>query len=177
MDLLLLRSICCLVGLIIDNKTGCTMPSRLQSSESQATGRRLKIGIFFSNPGIGGAESFCLSVVPEWNSEGHDAVIVNLWEGGGALKHRCEELNIPFAALSCGTKAFRFGAVKQLRRFFKENKFDIVLIFGLRLQLLMRLTKPLLGSQAIWITMLRGADPWRRWPHIIADRWTQRACQ
>lgn len=132
----------------------------------------MRIALLHSTPSIGGAETFGLAAARVWRSS-HDVVVANLWGGGGALKNACAAQEIPFVEIDGGMRLFRPGAPRKLRLGLKSFKPDVVLVFGLRLQLLTRVFRSYVAPQAVWITMLRGQDPWRNRFHILADRWTQ----
>lgn len=133
----------------------------------------MRIALLYSNPAIGGSETFGLSVAKVWQAR-HDVLIANAWNGGGGLREHAEAGAIPFAATdSCGWRSGGKG-VRQLRRVLQRHRSDIILVFGLRMQLLTRGLWRHLAPHASWITMLRGLDQWRKTSHILADRWTQR---
>ena len=104
----------------------------------------------------------------------HDVAVVNLWNGGGMLKDASRRENVRFVGVDGGSRLFRLSAANALRAVFRRESFDVVLVFGLRLQLLTRVLRPYLSPHAVWITMLRGQDIWRNKLHVLADRWTQR---
>lgn len=65
-------------------------------------------------------------------------------------------------------------AVSLVRRI-RQNRYDIIMGFGLRVSLLLRMLRPFLGAIPILIG-LRGLDGWRRWYHVWPARLTQFAC-
>jgi len=134
--------------------------------------RPLRIRHFFSNPMIGGAESFALSISPFWQRMGHDVTVVNLWNGGGGLKKACEKEGIPITLIDAGCRRFYLKAISKVHRFVQSDQVDINLVYGVRLQLLMRLIRSGCNTSQ-WITMLRGQNPWRKNWHSLLDRWTQ----
>ncbi|HBO42347.1 MAG TPA: hypothetical protein DD670_00080, partial [Planctomycetaceae bacterium] len=130
----------------------------------------MHIGLLYSNPLLGGSETFGLAVAPVWKRE-NDVTVVNLWSGGGALREACRRAEVPFVGIDGGTRLFRPSLVRNLRSLFAREKFDVVAVFGLRAQILARLLRPWLDSKTVWITMLRGEDAWRREWHVLGDRW------
>ncbi len=132
----------------------------------------MRIALLYSNPSIGGAETFGVAVSKCWRPE-HDVAIVNAWPGGGELREYAQEQQVPFIAIDSGSGLLAPRNLQKLLAVLMTGRFDIVMVFGLRLQLVMRLLGVSRLPLASWITMLRGLDPWRRWHHVLADRWTQ----
>lgn len=58
----------------------------------------------------------------------------------------------------------------RMRRFLKENRFDLVHCYGLRAELLTRWPARSLGIPVI--SSISSPDPWRKWPHVMLDRLT-----
>jgi glycosyltransferase involved in cell wall biosynthesis len=132
----------------------------------------MRIALLYSNPCIGGAETFGLAAAARW-SKRHDVAIVNLWNGGGLLKEASRVAGVRFIAIDGGARWFRPSAAWKLRSALAAETPDIVCVFGFRLQLLTRILRSYLTPAAIWVTMLRGEDAWRNRAHVLADRWTQ----
>lgn len=132
----------------------------------------MRITLLYSNPNVGGAETFGVAVAERWQRD-HDVAVVNLSAGGGPLRSLCQQANVPFIGLGGGSRLFRPRTIRRLRNTLGGLRPQIVLVFGLRLQLLTRLCSPWLSNRAVWISMLRGQDPWRNRFHVLADRWTQ----
>ncbi|MCD4824804.1 MAG: glycosyltransferase [Phycisphaerae bacterium] len=127
-----------------------------------------------SNPNVGGAETFALNVTRSWQRAGHCVRVVNLWEDIAGIRQIFESAGVEYMSIPCGHRRINFRRLGRVFRFFRENPPDIALVYGLRLQLMMRLFRGRLPRQTRVLTMLRGADPWRKIWHILMDRWTVR---
>ncbi len=133
----------------------------------------MKILQLFSNPGVGGTESFVIGLIPRLRELGIDCHLANMWDGGGEAIEICAPAGIPCHALEFGRRKFRPNAPWALRRFLKCEKFDLVMAYGLRTTLLLRYAARYRGRPVL-VTGLRGMDAWRRPYHIWADRLTDR---
>jgi glycosyltransferase involved in cell wall biosynthesis len=99
--------------------------------------------------------------------------LLNMWDGGGDMYRLCQQRGDPCELLEVGQRRFRPEALPKLRRFVKEGQFDIVMAYGLRTSLLLRIVSPShRASGPVRVTGLRGIDDWRRWYHVWADRLT-----
>jgi len=134
----------------------------------------LKICVCFSSPGIGGAEVVHVTLARKWKELGMEVAFVNFWDGGKDIAELCSKEDVPFVSLDAGKRMFRPGSVGPVISFFRERRFDICLVCGLRLQLFLRFLRRRLPDSTVWNSMLQGMDDWRKTPHILADRWTQR---
>jgi glycosyltransferase involved in cell wall biosynthesis len=135
-------------------------------------GRPLRVLQLLSNPVVGGTETFVMGLVPQLNAMGIESQIANLWNGGAEMGRLSGQRRIPFVALDAGERRFKASAPFILRSFLRENRFDIVMVYGLRATLLLRLATRL-GPHPIIVTGLRQMDEWRRWYHVWPDRLTE----
>jgi glycosyltransferase involved in cell wall biosynthesis len=133
----------------------------------------MKILQLVSNPGVGGTESFVIGLIPKLRELGLDVHLANLWDGGGEAIEHCSPRGIPCHALNLGKRKFHFGARKKLRAFLQQEKFDLVMAYGLRVTLLLRFAARYSGRPVL-VTGLRGMDAWRKWQHVWMDRLTDR---
>ena len=131
----------------------------------------MKILQLISNPGIGGTETFLLSLVPGLVERGIDVRLVNLWSGGGELQPIAEKMGLPYCVIDAGSRRICLAGVRELNRYIRRERFDIVNTYGLRTSLVSRLL-PAIRGRTVLITGLRGIDSWRRWYHVVPDRLT-----
>jgi glycosyltransferase involved in cell wall biosynthesis len=104
---------------------------------------------------------------------GVDVQLANMWDGGGEPVAQAAERGVPCHVLNFGERRFRRGSVRRLRGFLREHKFDLVMAYGLRTTLLLRVAAAYRGRPVL-VTGLRGMDHWRRLRHVWADRLTDR---
>ncbi len=64
-------------------------------------------------------------------------------------------------------------SVPRLRRLLKSRQFDVIEIYGLRLNILGRLVARAYGQRVV-VTAQRSVDDWRRWWHVWMDHYTSR---
>jgi glycosyltransferase involved in cell wall biosynthesis len=133
----------------------------------------MKVLQLVSNPGIGGTESFVIGLIPKLREMGLNVHLANLWDGGGESIEYCLPRGIPCHALNLGKRKFRFNARKELRMFLQRERFDLVMAYGLRVTLLLRMAARYRGRPVL-VTGLRGMDAWRTWRHVWMDRLTDR---
>lgn len=91
---------------------------------------------------------------------------------GGTLLEEARRLDIPCHHLRWKGKWDR-RAVREFGTFLSRNEVRLIHNFGLRSDLLSRLLAPSRGIRRI-VSGIRDTDPWRRWPHVMADRLTAR---
>ncbi len=131
----------------------------------------VKVLQLVSNPLVGGTETFVLGLIPLLRREGLDVQLANLWDGGGEIARIGKQRGIECATLNVGRRRFRASAPGVLRRFLRAGRFDVVMCYGLRTTLLLRLVGRFRGGPVL-VTGLRGIDDWRKWYHVWADRIT-----
>ena len=136
----------------------------------KTTHSKLKVLQLLSNPTIGGAETFVLSVTPVLRKLGVDARIANLW-GDTVVEKLARRDGIPFVEFHGGRFISPMNIVR-LATLLRREHIDIVCAYGLRANLAARLAS-FLAPQAIIVSCLRGIDTWRRWHHVWPDRLTQ----
>lgn len=130
----------------------------------------MKILILLSNPNIGGTETFIASICPFFTRKGIDVLVLNTWKDSGAKKLILQN-NIKYFEIENYNRIFSINSIIKLFKFVRDNKFDVIMCFGIRISLLSRFLKPFLKIPTI--EGLRGLDKWRKWYHVVFDKRTQ----
>lgn len=130
----------------------------------------MKILILLSNPNIGGTETFIASICPFFTMKGIDVLVLNTWKDSGAKKLFFQN-NINYFEIENYNRFFSIKSIIKLFKFVRDNKFDVIMCFGIRISLLARFLKPFLKIPTI--EGLRGLDKWRKWYHVFFDKRTQ----
>jgi len=136
--------------------------------------RDLRVLFVLSNPGVGGTETFLLTVAPYLARGGCRADIMNLWPGG-LMKQKALDTGLGYMEPGPRSRLIPLAGAARVLRAVRRNRYDVVMGFGLRVSLLLRFLKPLLGRRPL-LAGLRGLDQWRRGYHIWADRLTECGC-
>lgn len=134
----------------------------------------MKILILLSNPSVGGTETFVASIVPYFEKHSIYVDILNTWHHS-RVKEFAQQAGLNYTELSGNSRHISIKDCSQIVRQIKEKDYDIILGFGIRVSILLRVLKPWLEKTPI-ITGLRGLDKWRKWYHIWPDRLTQSYC-
>ncbi len=134
----------------------------------------MKLLILLSNPSVGGTETFVASIVPFLERHGIYVDILNTWHHS-QVKEFAQQAGLSYTELSGNSRHISIKDCRQIMRRVKEKKYDIILGFGIRVSMLLRLLKPWLGKKPV-VTGLRGLDKWRKWYHVWPDRLTQSYC-
>jgi glycosyltransferase involved in cell wall biosynthesis len=87
------------------------------------------------------------------------------------MKGAAEKSGVSYTELSGSSRHICFGDLVSIVRRIRSERYDVVLVFGIRVSLLMRFLKPFFSRPLI--TCLRGLDKWRKWYHIWSDRITE----
>jgi len=130
--------------------------------------------ILLSNPSVGGTETFLASIIPYLEKHGVKTDVLNTWRNS-KVQELADTANLNYEQLWGNSRHICFKDLKRIVRKIKDNGYDIVLGFGIRVSILLRLLKPFIKKTPV-ITGLRGIDKWRRWYHVWPDRLTQFAC-
>lgn len=131
----------------------------------------MKILILLSNPSVGGTETFVASIVPFFEKHSIYVDILNTWHHS-QVKEFAQKVGLNYTELSGNSRHISIKDCRYIARRIKEKKYDIVLGFGIRVSMLLRLLQPWFNKTPILIG-LRGLDKWRKWYHIWPDRLTQ----
>ncbi len=134
----------------------------------------LKILSIMSNPAIGGTETFVLSMTPYLEKIGCAVDIMNTWRGS-LMKKAALEAKLSYRELYGNSRFISPRSLAQLANAIRRGKYDIVLVFGLRASVLLRLLKPFFKNVPL-ITGLREVGNLRNWHHTWLDRLTQGKC-
>lgn len=127
---------------------------------------------FFSSTVVGGAETNILKISREFTNQGYKVFWCYLLDDGPLLNYLDFQLS---GKLETGL--FYKTPVKFYRnydKFVRENKIDVVLNFGLRVEIISRLISKKCGIRKI-ISNIRSTDDWRKWYHTALDRLTMRS--
>jgi len=127
--------------------------------------------ILLSNPSIGGTETFVASIVPFFEKQSIYVDILNTWHHS-QVREFAQQAGLNYTELSGNNRHISLKDCSQIVHQVKEKDYDIILGFGIRVSMLLRVLKPWLEKTPI-ITGLRGLDKWRKWYHIWPDRLTQ----
>ncbi len=133
--------------------------------------KKYRVLFLLSNPGVGGTETFVLSLIPLLAKKGVDASILNLWKDSD-IRQIANNIDIPYYELEGDSRRSNIKKTVQLVSFINEGEYDLIYLFGLRVNIILRLLTPFLKNK-ILISGVRGEDDWRKWYHVLADRYTQ----
>lgn len=134
----------------------------------------MKLLILLSNPSVGGTETFVASIVPSFERQDVNVDILNTWHHS-QVKEFAQNAGLSYTELSGNCRHISIKDCRQIVHQVKEKDYDIILGFGIRVSMLLRLLRPWLGKTPV-VTGLRGLDKWRKWYHIWPDRLTQSYC-
>lgn len=125
----------------------------------------MKILQLMGHGGVGGTETFVISLVHGLNQRGHDVTLVNTWTDS-PLNAAAESAGIPFVALPGGKRRIGLRWYGLVRRYLRENTFDVVQAYGLRVSLGLRLMQKKVGVRH-HVMGVRGLDQqrtgWQGW--------------
>ncbi len=133
---------------------------------------KYKVLFLLSNPVIGGTETFIMSIVPLLRLNGIDARVANVWPDS-VMEKSCNDNNISFKSFEAQRYKIPLKSILHLVLFLRREKFDIIYVLGLRMNLLLRFIWLFVPSCKM-ISGVRNVDTWRKWYHIGLDRITQR---
>ncbi|MEW5958584.1 MAG: glycosyltransferase [Chloroflexota bacterium] len=122
-----------------------------------------------TNSAIGGTERMVLEFIARADRQRFDWFIGALLSGG-PLFGLAADLGIPSVDFK-KRRFFEFAALLKLFYFMKENRIDLVHLYGLQADVLGRLAARLAGVPAV-VSAIRGPEPWRQWYHSWLDRST-----
>jgi glycosyltransferase involved in cell wall biosynthesis len=128
----------------------------------------VKVIQLISSDSVGGTQAYLRSIGPHFDPARTQVQIVNY---GPKL---VEEFTWPDAwapFVSFPQKAPSLGCLWHLFRYLRRQEPDIVEIYGLRMNLVGRVAAKLAGVPVV-ISGVRNTDDWRKWYHVLADRFT-----
>ena len=121
--------------------------------------------------GVGGTETFAISLVRGLHDRGHNVTLVNTWTDS-PLNAAAQAAGIPFAGLRGGGRRIGPRWFWVVSRFLRRHEFDIVHTYGLRVSLGLRLMQRRLGLRH-HVMGVRGLDQQRTGVQAIWDRRTE----
>ena len=121
--------------------------------------------------GVGGTETFAISLVRGLSERGHDVTLANTWTES-PLNAAAEAAGIPFAGLRGGGRRIGPRWFWVVNRFLRRHEFDVVHTYGLRVSLGLRLMQRRLGVRH-HVMGVRGLDQQRTGVQAICDRRTE----
>ncbi len=121
--------------------------------------------------GVGGTETFAISLGKGLVERGHDAVLVNTWTDS-PMNAIAESSGIPFVALRGGGRRIGASWFAKVYGYLRRNRFDLVQTYGLRLSLGLRLMQRTLRVPH-HVTGVRGLDQQRTGLQARIDRKTE----
>lgn len=131
----------------------------------------MKILHLMGHGGVGGAERLAISMVGGLIERGHEATLVNTWTNS-PLNAAAAVADIPFVALSGGTRRIGLRWLREVGGYLRGHRFDIVHAHGLRVSLGLRFLRRRIGH-ARHVMTIHGLERQRtRWQALI-DRKTE----
>ncbi|MHC4394354.1 MAG: glycosyltransferase [Planctomycetota bacterium] len=134
--------------------------------------KKIKVFHVLSNPNAGGIENMLSEVIPRVDSSICDMRIVNMRDTS-VIYSIWDRKGIPYFKLKTPNK-FPLTSILELARLLREEKVDVVEIYGLRANIIGRLAAKLAGVPVI-LTGVLSTDDWRRFYHVWLDRMTSMA--
>lgn len=131
--------------------------------------------MLLSTSGIGGTETFILSITPYLEKLGCDVDLINIVLPNEQMRSRARSASLSFQDFSARRGPEPFSSAALLVRQIRKKQYDIIFCFGIRVSVLVRLITPLLKGIPV-IIGLRNLDTWRKWYHIVPDRLLEPAC-
>jgi len=124
-----------------------------------------------SSSDIGGTERMVLELAARLDRQLFEPMVLSL-VGGDALIEECRRRGIEAEHLHCRHPL----SVRSWRRFMeiiRSRRVALVHLYGLRANLPGRPLARRAGARAV-VAGIRSTDPWRKWYHVLLDRWTAR---
>ena len=131
----------------------------------------MKILHLMAHGGVGGAERLVISMVGGLIDRGHDATLVNAWTDS-PLNAAASAAGIPFVALRGGTRRIGFRWLREVGRYLRGHRFDIVHAHGLRVSVGLRSLRRRMGN-ARHVMTVHGLDRQRTSLQTLIDRATE----
>jgi glycosyltransferase involved in cell wall biosynthesis len=88
----------------------------------------------------------------------------------------CDSGVVAELARASSVRVSCFDSIRAVVRHVTRADPDVIYVFGLRWSLIFRLVRLVNrgGRRPLLFSAQRGLDVWRRWPHNLVDRWSQR---
>ena len=100
----------------------------------------MKLLILISNPSIGGTETFLASICPFFVEKGINVSVLNTWKDS-EVKQLILKKGVPYFELDNSGRSFSLKSIRSLSKFIRKNEFDMIMCFGIRISLLVRMLK------------------------------------
>ncbi|MBI1869914.1 MAG: glycosyltransferase family 4 protein [Chlamydiae bacterium] len=134
---------------------------------------RKKVCFFTTDSSWGGAEKIVCGLIRRLSRKTYDISLVTL-KGDDRLIERVK----PFCERTLNLRVrgiFDLRAFFRLVQFLKEGQFHIFHLFLFHANLIGRILGRLLRIPVI-VAAQQSMDVWRRYPHVLLDRWTSHLC-
>lgn len=131
--------------------------------------KELKILFVLSNPNIGGAETFILSIIQELSKYNVNVDILNIWKDA-QIKKGALENDLKYFELDSTCRHISLKNIYKIHKLIKANKYEVLMGFGIRVNLTLKLLNII--TRKPLVIGLRGLDLWRKWYHCLPDRLT-----
>jgi glycosyltransferase involved in cell wall biosynthesis len=128
----------------------------------------LRLCLFTSTSVIGGTERMALEFIRHCDRRRIAPHLMTLLSGGPLIEE-ASRLGSPALLLDWRGR-IDFRAMVRFREYIHKHRITMLHNFGLRGELVARLLAP--RSVTHMVSGIRDTDPWRRWPHVWADRLT-----
>src|SRR6185369_3826699 len=129
-----------------------------------------KVLFFCSETHMGGTETNIISISKELRQRGFEVHIATL-EDNGSMFSKCEEFATSLTVIDLFHKVPINSFLKYVR-LLKKHKFDVILNFGLRVEIFSRILTPLFSRKSKIISNIRSTDRFRRFYHVWLDMLT-----
>lgn len=116
---------------------------------------------------VGGTELMALSILSQFDRSKFEITVCFLYQGG-PISDLYRAQGIRVHNLGNGVS---LASIWRLWKLLSRTRFDLIEIYGLRMNVIGRLIGRLTGHRLI-VTLQRSVDPWRRFWHIWLDRLT-----
>lgn len=127
--------------------------------------------LFFSVSRIGGAESNFIKIATELSKSGYKINLI-IVDNNGPLIEKLKPVLNDYVIIDIRKPFGLIKSVKRYRHFVVSNKIDIVLNFGLKVEIFSRIFSKIFGVKKV-ISNIRSTDDWRKAYHTFLDRITQ----
>lgn len=127
--------------------------------------------LFFSVSRIGGAESNFIKIATELNKSGYKINLIVV-DNNGPLIEKLKPVLNDYDIIDIRKPFELFKNIKIYRHFIVNNKIEVVLNFGLKVEIFSRIFSKMFGVKKV-ISNIRSTDDWRKKYHTFLDRITQ----
>ncbi len=127
--------------------------------------------LFFSVSRIGGAESNFIKIATELSKSGYKINLIVV-DNNGPLIEKLKPVLNDYAIIDIRKPLGLLKSVNRYKHFVVSNKIDIVLNFGLKVEIFSRIFSKMFGAKKV-ISNIRSTDDWRKVYHTFLDKITQ----